>query len=134
IFVGLRHEAHPLRHAVLRAELGDVLAVEPDMAAAEPEHAEDGLHRGGLAGAVRTDDHGDLALFHRQRAVVQDVGRAVAAGHALGREEGAAGGGDDTPAGLRIVDGPATGLDWKSTRLNSSHVKISYAVFCLTKK
>src|SRR5690606_42035500 len=25
-------------------------------------------------------------------------------------------------------------LDWKSTRLNSSHVKISYAVFCLKKK
>src|SRR5690606_39382164 len=24
-------------------------------------------------------------------------------------------------------------LDWKSTRLNSSHVKISYAVFCLKK-
>src|SRR5436309_9903181 len=27
-----------------------------------------------------------------------------------------------------------TGLDRKSTRLNSSHVKISYAVFCLKKK
>src|SRR5690606_41849063 len=26
------------------------------------------------------------------------------------------------------------GLDRKSTRLNSSHVKISYAVFCLKKK
>src|SRR5690349_25140214 len=29
------------------------------------------------------------------------------------------------------VDGPE---DRKSTRLNSSHVEISYAVFCLTKK
>src|SRR5436309_5918431 len=28
----------------------------------------------------------------------------------------------------------ALGLDRKSTRLNSSHVKISYAVFCLKKK
>src|SRR5690606_41934616 len=28
----------------------------------------------------------------------------------------------------------AAELDRKSTRLNSSHVKISYAVFCLTKK
>src|SRR5690606_40240962 len=28
----------------------------------------------------------------------------------------------------------ATRLDRKSTRLNSSHVKISYAVFCLKKK
>src|SRR5690606_40991972 len=27
-----------------------------------------------------------------------------------------------------------SGLDRKSTRLNSSHVKISYAVFCLKKK
>src|SRR3712207_8473864 len=25
-------------------------------------------------------------------------------------------------------------LDWKSTRLNSSHANISYAVFCLKKK
>src|SRR5437773_6156358 len=32
------------------------------------------------------------------------------------------------------VTGIATGLDRKSTRLNSSHITISYAVFCLTKK
>src|SRR5207249_5971236 len=31
------------------------------------------------------------------------------------------------------VEGPAL-LDRKSTRLNSSHVSISYAVFCLKKK
>src|SRR6266511_4876519 len=30
--------------------------------------------------------------------------------------------------------GPAPRRDRKSTRLNSSHVKISYAVFCLKKK
>src|SRR5690349_23433455 len=30
--------------------------------------------------------------------------------------------------------GDALGLDRKSTRLNSSHVEISYAVFCLKKK
>src|SRR5690606_41564224 len=36
---------------------------------------------------------------------------------------------DPLPAGLEPVDG-----DRKSTRLNSSHVKISYAVFCLKKK
>src|SRR5438874_8954357 len=29
---------------------------------------------------------------------------------------------------------PPEGLDRKSTRLNSSHVEISYAVFCLKKK
>src|SRR3989475_11944445 len=37
--------------------------------------------------------------------------------------------GDDDP--LRIIQGPK---DRKSTRLNSSHSQISYAVFCLKKK
>src|SRR6266851_6315505 len=32
------------------------------------------------------------------------------------------------------ADGPADGEDRKSTRLNSSHITISYAVFCLKKK
>src|SRR5690349_23536613 len=38
---------------------------------------------------------------------------------------------------LNVTNGPQTGpnvLDRKSTRLNSSHVEISYAVFCLKKK
>src|SRR6266496_1731096 len=42
---------------------------------------------------------------------------------------GAAPGGPTTPAVP-----PAPGRDRKSTRLNSSHVEISYAVFCLKKK
>src|SRR5690606_19255383 len=33
-----------------------------------------------------------------------------------------------------VLDSGARGSDRKSTRLNSSHVKISYAVFCLKKK
>src|SRR2546427_2122643 len=33
----------------------------------------------------------------------------------------------------RLINGPA-GSDRKSTRLNSSHSQISYAVFCLKKK
>src|SRR5688572_32564135 len=37
--------------------------------------------------------------------------------------------GDQMPDGHRIF-----GLDRKSTRLNSSHSQISYAVFCLKKK
>src|SRR5690625_3301934 len=44
---------------------------------------------------------------------------------------------DGFQAQLREVAGPAwTGrnVDRKSTRLNSSHVAISYAVFCLKKK
>src|SRR5690606_35188737 len=36
--------------------------------------------------------------------------------------------------GHRAVKSPSGRLDRKSTRLNSSHVKISYAVFCLKKK
>src|SRR5690606_41473548 len=44
-----------------------------------------------------------------------------------------------TPARQRILPaarrvGEPDSLDRKSTRLNSSHVKISYAVFCLKKK
>src|SRR3712207_8231902 len=35
---------------------------------------------------------------------------------------------------LPDLDGVADALDWKSTRLNSSHANISYAVFCLKKK
>src|SRR5207302_9398912 len=34
----------------------------------------------------------------------------------------------------RLEDGAERHQDRKSTRLNSSHVKISYAVFCLKKK
>src|SRR5690606_23438342 len=39
---------------------------------------------------------------------------------------------DAPTGGMPIATGPT--LDRKSTRLNSSHVKISYAVFCLKKK
>src|SRR5690606_41452286 len=35
---------------------------------------------------------------------------------------------------LHLIDAFDLFLDRKSTRLNSSHVKISYAVFCLKKK
>src|SRR2546430_12907713 len=37
-------------------------------------------------------------------------------------------------AGGTLVCGFLTGIDRKSTRLNSSHSQISYAVFCLKKK
>src|SRR3712207_8780737 len=46
--------------------------------------------------------------------------------------------GDHSPGGLaRTRGGPPAGVhrpDRKSTRLNSSHANISYAVFCLKKK
>src|SRR5690625_6358252 len=39
-----------------------------------------------------------------------------------------------TGGGITATTPPTTGRDRKSTRLNSSHVAISYAVFCLKKK
>src|SRR5690606_39818356 len=43
---------------------------------------------------------------------------------------------DVAKAGQQVADArrQAMSIDRKSTRLNSSHVKISYAVFCLKKK
>src|SRR3712207_7345889 len=52
-------------------------------------------------------------LGHRLAAVELDDGRGVGRGHEVGQAQ----------AG-----------DRKSTRLNSSHANISYAVFCLKKK
>src|SRR5690606_42039337 len=54
---------------------------------------------------------------------------------AVGRHEAAS---DDREGSVARAGGSvprrADGRDRKSTRLNSSHVKISYAVFCLKKK
>src|SRR5207249_5227259 len=38
------------------------------------------------------------------------------------------------PGSMNIDNIPRQSIDRKSTRLNSSHVSISYAVFCLKKK
>src|SRR3712207_7028089 len=40
----------------------------------------------------------------------------------------------DIAEARRVLDEDHFGLDRKSTRLNSSHANISYAVFCLKKK
>src|SRR5690348_17764530 len=42
--------------------------------------------------------------------------------------------GRNSSLGLKIPNPSAAGRDRKSTRLNSSHPSISYAVFCLKKK
>src|SRR5690349_24164295 len=42
--------------------------------------------------------------------------------------------GDERRAASAAADDDGSGRDRKSTRLNSSHVEISYAVFCLKKK
>src|SRR3712207_7474048 len=79
-------------------------------------------------------------LFRSQRAGAGGGGRGAGRG-------GPVGGGHRRPAGLRAGRGglrrrgqlppgadPGRGQDRKSTRLNSSHANISYAVFCLKKK
>src|SRR5690625_6959939 len=82
-------------------------------------------------------------LFRSQARLGQGhrpVQRLLEAGH--GRQAGVV---VDAGEGLALVEGLAVaveaavvvrgeGGDRKSTRLNSSHVAISYAVFCLKKK
>src|SRR5690606_41029539 len=70
-------------------------------------------------------------LFDRPRLRVGAVEHGVVAGiGALG--DGLADAFDDEAGLVHLVVGGVE--DRKSTRLNSSHVKISYAVFCLKKK
>src|SRR5690242_21015948 len=61
---------------------------------------------------------------------VGDLDDEVVAIHRTGVAELAAG----FAIERRLVDDDTDGLDRKSTRLNSSHMSISYAVFCLKKK
>src|SRR5690606_30815259 len=67
-----------------------------------------------------------LVLGHRGAAERGEVAEGVVATHGARRQQ------RDRHAVARHRD--ARDLDRKSTRLNSSHVKISYAVFCLKKK
>src|SRR5690349_23872911 len=60
--------------------------------------------------------------------------RRVPRGNARPARAGDDGPGGERWSGRRGPAGAAAGEDRKSTRLNSSHVEISYAVFCLKKK
>src|SRR3712207_6884812 len=71
----------------------------------------------------------------RRQHARQKHGRAAAGGetdHRLRLSKNCVLGGDDEVGALRDLG--ATAVDRKSTRLNSSHANISYAVFCLKKK
>src|SRR5690349_23906947 len=72
--------------------------------------------------SLRSPGHGDLGLARHPAAV--PPGGAGRTGPAPGRARHAA----------RLRARADDGRDRKSTRLNSSHVEISYAVFCLKKK
>src|SRR5437868_11994810 len=71
-----------------------------------------------------------LGSLRRHRRDHGDAGGAGCDGGERGRGSSGGGGRDEAP---RTSD-PGLRTDRKSTRLNSSHVSISYAVFCLKKK
>src|SRR5256885_12339131 len=73
-----------------------------------------------------------LPIFHGSLGPA--AGRALHAGRGVrGGEAGGASRGRAAALALR-GDDTREGADRKSTRLNSSHLVISYAVFCLKKK
>src|SRR5690606_39771674 len=106
-------------------------------------HVADALSRGTPVVALESTvlTHGlprprNLALAHRMEALVQDQGAVPAT---VGVIDGRVVVGLAADQLERLSMGGAEkastwNLDRKSTRLNSSHVKISYAVFCLKKK
>src|SRR5690606_41126804 len=84
---------------------------------------------GGAAEGLRTTW---LGALDRIKGATRDIGSVLAEPFIDPRGGGAlVRWGNDLADVLRAVE---AALDRKSTRLNSSHVKISYAVFCLKKK
>src|SRR3989442_1686967 len=118
-------------HRLERTAPGDRLRERPHPGGeAEPRAAEEHLPGRPPLGRARPPPAG----AHR--------GDARRAARALPRGQGRAGGVPDLSArgaargarGPRLAAELRQGGDRKSTRLNSSHVRISYAVFCLEKK
>src|SRR2546426_6778707 len=72
----------------------------------------------------RSPRHGELVDVALERAALQEVAGDVVEPETLAPVVERLGG----------FHGVASGRDRKSTRLNSSHLVISYAVFCLKKK
>src|SRR5690606_41008719 len=90
------------------------------------EHGDQVRHREQGGGSAADEDGGDGAVGH------------AGAGEDVGGEVDLAQGGVGVLCLARptaeLGGGVGVEVDRKSTRLNSSHVKISYAVFCLKKK
>src|SRR3712207_8058983 len=91
--------------------------------------------RGGLPLGGAAEEAGDRPVLEdlldgpgQQRGDRQD-GQLVELAGRLDRQRVR----DDDLADLAVLQ-PVDGRDRKSTRLNSSHANISYAVFCLKKK
>src|SRR3712207_1745050 len=99
-----------------RAPLGPGAVVDLDALVAEDAQGPEGLRR--LHAGQRVDD--DLLVLAQAEAVVDDRQLDRVAHH--------------RGSLLAKVAIPGNRVDRKSTRLNSSHANISYAVFCLKKK
>src|SRR5712691_915448 len=137
-----RDRRHQLRESSLVAERGDerpVGELRADLRG-DPPADEDTPHRQRLEGEVAR-----LGAVDRDEEVERLDAERVAARQAdLGHDRARVAGRDPVvePRGLwhttgiaeKPIDVVETGSSRKSTRLNSSHSQISYAVFCLKKK
>src|SRR5690606_41553112 len=77
----------------------------------------------GALALARLELHQEVAAVGRQGAQFVQLGIEAVGDHAAVADRH-----------CRLLCNGAAQQDRKSTRLNSSHVKISYAVFCLKKK
>src|SRR5690606_39699320 len=108
----------------------------PEVGLPPPATAVPRPHRGAApaAAGAALSAHGELTAGSIRSATAGPARHR--AGPAAGISRTAPGAPCPTPVGRRRLPpgpGPAPTRDRKSTRLNSSHVKISYAVFCLKK-
>src|SRR5690606_41794338 len=78
--------------------------------------------------------HDALPIFDSQQIGAEQGNSHGLGGNACPAQRGPGGLGEQTPHQLDEQHRGQHAGDRKSTRLNSSHVKISYAVFCLKKK
>ena len=96
----LRQIAEAHAGALVHRLAGDVLAVEPDLAAVRGDQAGDHVEAGGLAGAVGAEQAGDLAALDVQGDVAHHLTLAEGAGDVLDAQAGRARG-----LGRRLVGG-----------------------------
>src|SRR5699024_11803623 len=86
-----------------------------------------------VAAELRVDNRSDRRSGERRHWGADTGGPYGGGGGGVRTGGGEVLGTADDIAALDLL-GTAESIDRKSTRLNSSHVSISYAVFCLTKK